>query len=80
MENLIRVDFGTNRVESTREEWIQELIHIQIESLDSIDNNDSMIAHLLKKGFIGYANMSDEQLIDEIYDWLAHQYDIEETL
>ena len=80
MENLIRIDFGTNRVERTREEWIQELIQIQIESLDSMDNNDSMIAHLLRYGFTGYANMTDGRLSVEIYDWLAHQYDIEETL
>ena len=80
MENLIRVDFGTNRVENTREEWIQELIQTQIESLDSMDNNDSMIFYLLKNGFIGYANMTNDELSDEIYDWLEHKYDIEETL
>jgi len=78
MENLIRVDFGTNRVENTREEWIQELIQTQIESLDSMDNNDSMIFYLLNNGFVGYKNMSDIALIDEVYDTLAHRYDIEE--
>jgi hypothetical protein len=29
MENLLRVDFESNRVERTREEWIKELIKYQ---------------------------------------------------
>jgi hypothetical protein len=78
MENLIRVDFGTNRVEKTREEWTNELIQQQIDSLDSMDNNDHFITYLLKRGFKGYDNYELEELIDEIYDTLSHNYDLEE--
>jgi hypothetical protein len=77
MENLIRVDFGTNRVEKTRYEWTNKLIQQQINSLDTIDNNDSFIAYLLRTGFQGYDNYELEELIDEIYDTLGHEYDIE---
>ena len=31
MEKLLRVDFESNRVERTREEWIKELIEYQID-------------------------------------------------
>ena len=78
MENLIRVDFGTNRVEKTRKEWIDELIEYELDCLDSADLVDGTITYLLNNGFVGYKNMSDIALIDEVYDTLAHRYDIEE--
>ena len=76
--DLIRVDFGTNRVEQTRQQWIDELIQYELECLDSSDLVDGTITYLLTNGFTGYKNMSDIALIDEIYDTLAHRYDIEE--
>jgi hypothetical protein len=79
MENLIRVDFGTNRVEKTRKEWIDELIEYELDCLDTIDNNDATITYLLNNGFTGYKNMSDIALIDEVCETLAHRYDIEEN-
>jgi hypothetical protein len=78
MKNLIRVDFGTNRIERTKEEWIDELIENQLESLDSMDNNDHMITYLLCKGFKGYEQFTVDELIEEIESELGHRYDIEE--
>jgi len=80
MENLIRVDFETNRVERTRAEWIQELIEYELDCLDSESNVDDTITYLLTNGFTGYKNMSDIALIDEIYETLGHKYHIEETI
>lgn len=80
INNLIRVDFGTNRVEKTREEWINELIQSTIKNLDAVENNDSLITYLLKNGFKGYENMTDDELIDEISNsyFLGCIYDLEE--
>jgi hypothetical protein len=77
---LLRVDFGTNRVEQTREEWINELIQSTIKNLDKVENNDSLITYLLKNGFKGYENMTDDELIDEISNsyFLGCIYDLEE--
>jgi hypothetical protein len=80
INNLIRVDFGTNRVEQTRAEWINELIQSIIKNLDKVENNDSLITYLLKNGFKGYENMTDDELIDEISNsyFLGCIYDLEE--
>jgi hypothetical protein len=80
MENLIRVDFGTNRVEKTRKQWIDELIEYQLDCLDSVDLADGTITYLLSNGFVGYDNMTNGRLSVEVYDTLAHRYDIEEYL
>jgi hypothetical protein len=80
MENLIRVDFGTNRVEKTRYEWTNELIQQQINSLDTIDNNDSFIAYLLRTGFKGYDNLEEDELVEQIGYDLSEIYDIEENV
>ena len=80
MENLIRVDFETNRVERTRAEWIQELIQYELDCLDSASNVDDTISYLLMKGFVGYENMSDIALVDVVYDTLGHNYHIEEYI
>lgn len=80
MEKLLRVDFESNRVERTREEWIKELIEYQIDCLDCVDSNDATLTYLLTNGFTGYKNMSDIALIDEIYDTLGHNYHIEEAI
>ena len=80
MQKLIRVDFESNRVERTRDEWIKELIEYQIDCLDCIDNNDATLTYLLTNGFMGYKNMSDDALVDEIYDTLGHNYHIEEAI
>ena len=80
MEKLLRVDFGTNRVEKTREEWIQELIEYELDCLDSASNVDDTITYLLMKGFVGYENMNDNALIDQVYDMLGHNYHIEDTI
>ena len=80
MEKLLRVDFGTNRVEKTREEWIQELIEYELDCLDTADLHDGTLIHLLTNGFVGYKNMSNIALIDEIYDTLGHNYHIEEAI
>jgi hypothetical protein len=79
-EVLLRVDFGTNRVEQTREEWINELIQSTIKNLDKVENNDSLITYLLKNGFKGYENMTDDELIDEISNsyFLSCIYDLED--
>jgi hypothetical protein len=77
---LIRIDFGTNRVEKTREQWTLKLIQREIESLDSMDNNDHFITHLLKRGFKGYDNFELEELIEEIQDALCDKYDIDEEI
>jgi hypothetical protein len=80
MEKLIRVDFESNRVERTREEWIKELIEYEIDCLDSASNVDDTITYLLTNGFTGYKNMSDIALIDEIYETLGHNYHIEKFI
>jgi hypothetical protein len=80
MENLLRVDFESNRVERTRTEWINELIEYEIDCLDCVDNNDATLTYLLTNGFVGYKNMSDIALIDEIYETLGHNYHIEEYI
>jgi hypothetical protein len=80
MEKLLRVDFESNRVERTRTEWINELIEYEIDCLDCVDNNDATLTYLLTNGFVGYKNMSDIALIDEIYDTLGHNYHIEEAI
>jgi hypothetical protein len=80
MQKLIRVDFESNRVERTREEWIKELIEYEIDCLDCVDNNDATLTYLLTNGFVGYKNMSDDALVDEIYDTLGHNYHIEEAI
>jgi len=79
MENLIRVDFETNRVERTRTEWIQELIEFELDCID-IGHVDDRISYLLMKGFVGYENMSDIALVDVVYDTLGHNYHIEEAI
>ena len=78
MENLIRVDFGTNRVEKTRKQWIDELIKYQLECLDSVNFVDGTVTYFLHHGFVGYDNMSNGRLSVEIYDTLVNRYDIEE--
>jgi hypothetical protein len=78
MQKLIRVDFESNRVERTREEWIKELIEYEIDYC--VDNNDATLTYLLTNGFVGYKNMSDDALVDEIYDTLGHNYHIEEAI
>jgi hypothetical protein len=80
MENLLRVDFESNRVERTRTEWIKELIEYELDCLDSASNVDDTITYLLTNGFTGYKNMSDIALIDEIYETLGHNYHIEEFI
>ena len=80
MEKLIRVDFESNRVERTREEWIKELIEYEIDCLDCVDNNDATLTYLLRYGFVGYDNMTDGRLSVEIYDTLGHNYHIEEFI
>ena len=79
MQKLIRVDFESNRVERTREEWIQELIEYELDCID-IGHVDDTITYLLTNGFTGYKNMSDIALIDEIYETLGHNYHIEEYI
>ena len=78
MKTLSGVDFGKNRVEKTRKEWIDLLIEYELDCLDSSDLVNGTITYLLNHGFVGYKNMSDIALIDEVYDTLAHRYDIEE--
>jgi hypothetical protein len=80
MEKLLRVDFESNRVERTREEWIKELIEYELDCLDTADLHDGSITYLLTNGFVGYKNMSDDDLVDEIYDTLGHNYHIEEYI
>ena len=80
MEKLLRVDFGTNRVEHTKDEWIKELIEYELDSLDSIENSDATISYLLINGFVGYKNMSDDELIDRVYDLLDHKYYFDEAI
>jgi hypothetical protein len=80
MEKLLRVDFESNRVERTREEWIKELIEYEIDCLDCVDNNDATLTYLLRYGFVGYDNMTDGRLSVEIYDTLGHNYHIEEAI
>ncbi len=80
MEKLLRVDFASNRVEKTRAEWIQELIEYELDCLDSASNVDDTISYLLMKGFVGYENMNDNALIDQVYDMLGHNYHIEEAI
>lgn len=80
MEKLLRVDFESNRVERTREEWIKELIEYEIDCLDCVDNNDATLTYLLRYGFVGYNNMTDGRLSVEIYDTLGHNYHIEEFI
>jgi hypothetical protein len=80
MEQLLRVDFGTNRVEQTRTEWIKELIEYELDCLDSASNVDDTISYLLTNGFTGYKNMSDIALIDEIYETLDHKYYFDEAI
>ena len=80
MEKLLRVDFESNRVERTREEWIKELIEYQIDCLDCVDFNDATLTYLLRYGFVGYDNMTDGRLSVEIYDTLGHNYHIEEFI
>lgn len=80
MENMLIVDFESNRVERTRTEWIKELIEYEIDCLDTADLHDGTLIHLLRYGFVGYKNMSDIALIDEIYDTLGHNYHIEEAI
>ena len=80
MEQLLRVDFGTNRVERTKAEWIQELIEHELDCLDTIGLYDGSLTYLLTNGFTGYKNMSDIALIDEIYDTLDHKYYFDEEI
>ena len=80
MENILSVDFELNTVAKTRKEWIKELTEYEIDCLDSADLHDGTLIHLLTNGFVGYKNMSDIALIDEIYDTLGHNYHIEETI
>lgn len=80
MEQLLRVDFASNRVEKTRAEWIQELIEYELDCLDTAENSDATMAYLLMKGFVGYENMNDNALIDQVYDMLGHNYHIEEAI
>ena len=80
MEQLLRVDFGTNRVERTKAEWIQELTEYELASLDSIENCDATISYLLINGFVGYKNMNDDELIDRVYDLLDHKYYFDEVI
>ena len=80
MKNMLIVDFESNRVERTRTEWIKELIEYEIDCLDTADLHDGTLIHLLTNGFVGYKNMSDIALIDEIYDTLGHNYHIEEAI
>jgi hypothetical protein len=80
MEKLLRVDFESNRVERTREEWIKELIEYQIDCLDCVDSNDATLTYLLRYGFTGYDNMTNGRLSVEIYDTLGHNYHIEEFI
>ena len=80
MQKLIRVDFESNRVERTREEWIKELIEYELDCLDTADLHDGTLTYLLRHGFTGYDNMTDGRLSVEIYDTLGHNYHIEETI
>ena len=80
MENILIVDFESNRVERTRTEWIKELIEYEIDCLDTADLHDGTLIHLLTNGFVGYKNMTDKRLGVEIYDTLGHNYHIEETI
>ena len=46
-----------------REKAIQELVGCDI---DTINNAEDYLRGILEGGFIGYSNMSDEELMDEL--------------
>jgi hypothetical protein len=64
-----------NKITKTREIWIKELLENALENCQSDTRyNDQTIWDLLEGGFIGFVNMTDEQLADEIYNQLDHYY------
>ena len=70
-------DLNLTRVK-TKEEWIKELhSHCLAECAESCAYNDNTLSDFLMYGFKGFANMTDQELIEEIIYALESKYDTE---
>lgn len=52
----------------SREKLIELLIDDSLNSWYDRDDKDEYFAHIMRRGFVGYDNLTDQQLIDECID------------
>lgn len=52
----------------TRDEMINELINNDLNDWYDREDQEEYFAYLLRTGFIGYEQQTDQQLTDEMYD------------
>lgn len=52
----------------SREKLIELLIDDSLNSWYDRDDKDEYFSHIMRRGFVGYDNLTDQQLIDECID------------